>query len=300
MKGHREGTMIASKPLVGVSGLLMLVALGTTGCATKKYVRQQTTPIQQRVEDIDKKHTQAVAQLEGKEQKDVSRVEERAMSAENKANDAARAAQAADQRAGQAADAARNATELAQSTQSKVSDLTNAVTNIDNYRMISSEDVLFGFDKATLTSQGKQKLDQLVSQTQGMGRYILEVEGFTDRTGPRDYNLALSRRRADAVVRYLVDKGVPLRRIHMLGLGSEQPRTDENVTASAQGNMQGQTGMQAGQTGTQASTTGTTGRLTRKEQRRVIVRVWAPETTLSASTGTTTTGTSTGQTQQPK
>lgn len=273
--------MIASKPLVGVSGLLMLVALGTTGCASKKYVRQQTAPVQQRVDDIDKKHTQAVAQLEGKEQKDVSRVEERAMSAENRANDAARAAQAADQRAGQAADAARNATELAQSTQSKVSDLTNAVTNIDNYRMISSDDVLFGFDKATLTSQGKQKLDQLTSQAQGMGRYIIEVQGFTDRTGPRDYNLALSRRRADGVVRYLVDKGVPLRRIHMIGLGVDQPRTEETTAAGAQ----------AGQPGMQASTAG---RMTRKEQRRVIVRVWAPETTLSAQTGS-----SAGQQTQP-
>ncbi len=96
-----------------------------------------------------------------------------------------------------------------------------------------------------------------------MPRYVVEVEGFTDKTGPREYNLALSRRRADAVVRYLVDKGVPLRRIHMIGLGATMaPMTDGNAMAQ---------------------NTSESPKLTRKQQRRVIVRVYAPESTLSAS-----------------
>lgn len=209
------------KALAGAATLLSL-ALCTTSCATKKYVQQQTTPVQQRVEEIDKKHTQALAQLEAKEQKDLSRLEERTATAENKAMDAARAAQAADQRAGQAGDAAQNAARLAQENQSKLGDLANALGNIDNYKLIQTEEILFGFNKATLTPESKTKLEQLVQKVSGMKRYAIEVEGFTDKTGAAEYNLALSRRRADTVVRHLVAQDVPLRQIHMVGLGSEK------------------------------------------------------------------------------
>jgi hypothetical protein len=94
-------------------------------------------------------------------------------------------------------------------------------------------------------------------QTSGLNRYVLEIEGFTDKSDPSDYNLALSRRRADAVVRYLVDHNVPLRRIHMIGLGEQQ--------------------MTEGQSTAQPAA------MTRKEQRRVVVKVWVPETNLAAS-----------------
>lgn len=265
--------MRISRTLAGVSGLAMLVAVSSTGCATKKYVQKTTNPIQQRVEEVNKKQSEALAQLDSKEQKDVSRVEERAMTAENKANDAARAAQTADQHAQEANQSAQNATNLAQQAQSRLGDLSNAVQNVDNFKQISSDDVLFGFNRANLTKDAEAKLDQLVQQATGMTRYIIEVEGFTDPTGPKDYNLALSRRRADAVVRYLVEHGVAVRRIHMIGLGEEQPpMMGMNQAASTSGNET-------------ANAQGTTGKLSRKEQRRVIVRVWVPETTMSASTG---------------
>ncbi len=247
--------MKTSNTLVGFSGLVMLFAFSSTGCATKKYVREQTSPIQQRVEDVDKKHSEALASLEGKEQKDVSRVEERAMTAENKANDAARAAQQADARAVQAGEVARNATDMARDSQGKIGTLTNAFQTMDNFKLISAEDVLFKFNRAELTPDAKAQLDQVIQQTSGMTRYVLEIEGFTDKTGSSDYNLALSRRRADSVVRYLVDHNVPLRRIHMIGLGE-------------------QTAMKA-----QPASTATS----RKEQRRVVVKVWVPETNLAAS-----------------
>ncbi len=241
---------------VGIGGLVFLTALTTTGCATKKYVRQQTSPIQQRVEEVDKKQSDALASLESKEEKDVSRVEERAMTAENKANDAARAAQQADVKAVQAGDVARNATEMARTNQTKLGDLSNAFQTMDNFKLASAEDLLFRFDRAELTPDAKAKLDQVIQQTSGMNRYVLEIEGFTDKSGPSDYNLALSRRRADSVVRYLVDHNVPLRRIHMIGLGAQ--RVTEGQAANRPAS------------------------LTKKEQRRVVVKVWVPETNLAA------------------
>jgi outer membrane protein OmpA-like peptidoglycan-associated protein len=55
-------------------------------------------------------------------------------------------------------------------------------------------------------------------------RFFIAVEGYTDATGSKAYNEALSRRRADKVVAYLVAKhDVPIYRIHMIGLGQEKP-----------------------------------------------------------------------------
>jgi outer membrane protein OmpA-like peptidoglycan-associated protein len=59
------------------------------------------------------------------------------------------------------------------------------------------------------------------------------VEGFTDSTGDKAYNEALSRKRADAVVTYLVSKhDVPIYRIHMIGLGEDKP-VDEGKDRAA-------------------------------------------------------------------
>lgn len=249
--------MKSSKNLFAISGLLVAVALATPGCATKKFVRNQTAPINQRVTDVDQKHTQAVAALEGKEQKDVSRVEERAMTAENKAMDAARAAQTADGKAVQAGQTASSAVQMAQLNQTKIGELSTSVQNIDNFKLVQSEDILFGFNKAALTPDAKSRLETVAQQAAGINRYVVEVEGFTDKSGNSDYNLALSRRRADAVVRYLVNQNIPLRRIHMIGLGvaSATPMTDMRNASNEGGSV----------------------RLTSKEMRRVVVKVYAPE-----------------------
>jgi outer membrane protein OmpA-like peptidoglycan-associated protein len=49
------------------------------------------------------------------------------------------------------------------------------------------------------------------------------VEGHTDSTGSDAYNQALSQRRADAVLNYLVRKGVPANRLTARGFGKSSP-----------------------------------------------------------------------------
>jgi OOP family OmpA-OmpF porin len=60
----------------------------------------------------------------------------------------------------------------------------------------------------------------------------VELVGFTDPIGSTQYNLALSRRRAEAVQRYLIKNNVPLRGIHIVGMGKEQPPA--SLTADVQ------------------------------------------------------------------
>jgi outer membrane protein OmpA-like peptidoglycan-associated protein len=243
---------------VGI-GLAMLIALSTAGCATKKFVHQRIEPVDRRIEEVDKKASQtnqALAKLDEETQRGISRADERALTADGKAVDAARAAQQADAKAGQANQLAQNAQQLAVANQSKLGDVERMVENLDKYKLVTTEDILFGFNKSQLTGEAKAKLDQLAQSASGTNRAILEIEGFTDQTGAREYNLTLSRRRADAVTRYLVSHNVPLRSVHALGLGSEQPVGEKSGASRAE---------------------------MRKQMRRVVVRVYAPEIGLAAT-----------------
>src|SRR5581483_11482961 len=81
-----------------------------------------------------------------------------------------------------------------------------------------------------LTPKAKQALDQLGSEIANAHHYIIVVDGNADSTGHAEYNQILSRRRADSVIQYLVAKyNVPAFKIHVIGLGEENP-ADSNKT----------------------------------------------------------------------
>jgi outer membrane protein OmpA-like peptidoglycan-associated protein len=75
-----------------------------------------------------------------------------------------------------------------------------------------------------LAKDEQAKLDDAIQKLASMKGYVVEVEGFADRTGNVAYNRDLSRKRADAVVHYLaVEHNIPLRSIRELGVGSDFP-----------------------------------------------------------------------------
>ena len=91
----------------------------------------------------------------------------------------------------------------------------------------------FKFNRDNLTPDAKASLDKFVAEKNQLKRYFIAVEGFTDKTGTSSYNEALSRRRADRVVEYLVaNHDIPIYRIHMIGLG-EQKLADAGRTRAA-------------------------------------------------------------------
>ena len=102
--------------------------------------------------------------------------------------------------------------------------LRGTVANIDDYKLQTSATVAFKFNQYKLSDEAMQDLDKLATDMQADKRFVIAVEGFTDKTGSKAYNEALSRRRADAVVEYLVAKhDIPIYRIHMVGLGEDKP-----------------------------------------------------------------------------
>jgi outer membrane protein OmpA-like peptidoglycan-associated protein len=224
--------MYASKTTVLTATAVFLI--GGVGCATKKHVRQVVTPIETRVGEVEKTNqTQAssISELET----NVSRVDERAIDAERKATAAGQSADRANQAATQAGEQATNARALAEKGLSRAEqikqemkqDVDQRFANIDNYQMVVNETVLFPFNRYALNKEAKEKLDDLAKNMNDMKHYVIEVQGFTDKSGAADYNLELSRKRANEVVRYLtINHSVPLRRIHVLGVGSESPAAE--------------------------------------------------------------------------
>ena len=80
----------------------------------------------------------------------------------------------------------------------------------------------FDFDQALLRSEVKIVLDDLADRLQGAEYDRLDIIGFTDRIGTDEYNQQLSERRAWAVARYLMEKGVPLSKIKVEGRGERE------------------------------------------------------------------------------
>jgi len=118
------------------------------------------------------------------------------------------------------------------------SELNERIANIDDYKPAGDVVVLFKFNSAKLTDEAKQQLDQLGSNKMGsMKRYFVAIQGFTDKTGTPEYNLELSRRRAEAVQTYLVGQhNIPVYRVQIVGLGKDKPVNDEKTRDDRQKN----------------------------------------------------------------
>jgi len=206
------------------------------GCATKKYVRNTSAPIQAKVDQVGEQTTQNSSQINDTRNQ-LKQVDEKAQSgisaAQERASTADQHAQTADQHAGDAMNKANQAAQVGDQNTQALNSLRAVVSNIDDYKMQTTVSVPFKFDKYMLTADAKQDLDKLADDVKADKRFFIAVEGYTDSTGSKQYNEALSRKRADAVVEYLVGKhDIPIYRVHMIGLGQEKP-VDESRNREA-------------------------------------------------------------------
>jgi OOP family OmpA-OmpF porin len=88
----------------------------------------------------------------------------------------------------------------------------------------------FEYNSAQLTGPARQTLDQVGSALAAQSELSVEIQGYTDSTGPAQYNLRLSQRRAESVRDYLVSKGINSSMLTAHGYGKESP-ISSNATA---------------------------------------------------------------------
>ena len=215
-------------------------AVAGVGCATKKYVRETMAPVQKQVEELGKKtaaqdatQDASIAELG----RGVSRADERAQSADNRAGEAAREAARANEQAalankqaGAAQSLAEKGVSQAAQAERSVGTLGNKVENMDNFKLTSTETVLFRLGQSELSKEAREQLDVFARKVASMKHYAIEVRGFTDSTGSPVTNLELSRRRAAIVVRYLtLDGKIPLFRVNIMEYGTAAPAADNKT-----------------------------------------------------------------------
>jgi len=87
--------------------------------------------------------------------------------------------------------------------------------------------VLFDYDRSEVRPGDAPKLDEFAARLKGRTYDRLEAVGHADRIGGDAYNLALSRRRAEAVRDYLASKDVDAKRVRTEARGEAQPVTGE-------------------------------------------------------------------------
>jgi len=215
-----EGALTQMKRIC-LTLMLAAIAAASIGCSTKNYVRQQTTPLINKTNELD--------DLTAKNSKDIKDVDQRAQAGIQQVQ---ASAVAADQKALAAGASADKAQMAANTASQRVDTLTNTVVNLDNYKSVAETSVHFGFNKDNLTKDAKEAIDQLAASVATTKGYIITVEGATDSVGSADYNYDLSQRRADAVIQYLAaEKNIPAYKIYLIGLGKDKP-VETNKTSA--------------------------------------------------------------------
>jgi OmpA-OmpF porin, OOP family len=201
-----------SKVTLSATITLAIGSLFIVGCATKNYVKQSITPVDQKVDQVD----QASKTRDSSQVADINKTNSVVDEDEKKLS-------ATDEIAKTADSTSKGAMAKSNQNSKEISDLRTVVANIDDYKPAGQTVVHFGINKDTLTKDEKAKLDEMATSLGSQARYFITVEGFTDQTGSAAINDQLSRARANQVISYLVGShDVPVYRIHMVGLGDQK------------------------------------------------------------------------------
>jgi len=176
--------------------LALTVTLGASGCATKKYVRQETGAVGTRVDEVSGQVEEAQTRLDTHD-KQIGETSKTAQEALQRAIDAGKLAEG----------------KLLYET------------------VLTDDKVKFGFDTSDLSPEAKAAVDEFASQlkSQNAGVYI-EIQGHTDSVGSEKYNEELGLLRAEAVRRYLSQQHqFPLHRINVISYGEASAVADNST-----------------------------------------------------------------------
>jgi len=183
--------------------------------ARKNYVKRQTEPIRDRVNELD--------ELTSQNSKNIRDTDQRAQAGIKLASDKA---SQADQHAIDAGNKATQAQQSAQQVTTRVQTVENVVSNIDQYKSTNETEIRFRPGQTVLSKTAKDALDQMATTVKGQRGYIIEVQGFS--SGKGQAAITNSQKMAESVVRYFVlTHDIPVYRIYLVGMGNAPVATDE-------------------------------------------------------------------------
>jgi outer membrane protein OmpA-like peptidoglycan-associated protein len=187
-------------------GAVVIAALASTGCiATRNWVNEN---LGRQKAQTDERFARTDTSV--REVGDATRMAQtRADAAHERAEGAYRSAETAQGRA----DAAFGRADEVNTR------LTRLWSGRNKRTVVETLHVQFGFDRADLSDGAQTALLGIVKELKGNADLSIDLEGYTDPTGPREYNVGLSQRRVESVRRYLVENGAELGRINAIGMG---------------------------------------------------------------------------------
>ena len=199
---------------------LAAVAIGTTACASKKYVRTSVGEVSDKVDSLGRSIEQTQERVKTNEGK-IAEVDTKATAAGN-------AAQQANAAASNAASAAANANSAANAVGTKLDAFDKSMKRLVMEVVINESSGNFQFGKTYLPEEAKSQIDQLISKlTQDPKNVYIEIEGHTDNVGTAEFNEKLGLERAEAVKRYLYEKHqIPLHKMNVISYGMTKPVAD--------------------------------------------------------------------------
>jgi OOP family OmpA-OmpF porin len=212
----------ASRQIRVLSTFALAGALLLSGCATKKYVREQIAAVDTKVGEVSKQTKENAEKIDAVDVRARQGITDAAQTAATGAQTTATGAQTS-------ATTANNGVTAANTRITTVENRINGL-NIDRYTAGPITTVNFKVGSAVLDDNAKKALDGIASQVASLNQgFLVEIQGFASSEGTEAQNVPLSNNRADAVQRYLVGKNVPLFRISKAGLGVEKPVGDNKT-----------------------------------------------------------------------
>ena len=200
-----------------------VVAIGSAGCATKKYVQTGIGEVNDKVDSLGR----SVEQTQERTRQNETKITE----VDGKATAAGAAAQQANNAAAAANNAAASANSNANAVGGKLDAFDRQSRRLVLEVVINTASGNFESGKTDLPDDARAQIDQLISRLQQDPKNVyIEIEGHTDNTGPAELNEKLGLDRAEAAKRYLYEKHqIPLHKINVISYGMTKPAADNKT-----------------------------------------------------------------------
>lgn len=180
------------------AAIVVVAAMALGGCATRNWVNDVVSKKEAQIDE-------RVARVAG----ETVRLDKQLTGVEG--------------RVAETSETARGAQRRADEAYGRGDDVNNRLTRLWTGRhqrdLVETVHVQFAFDRADLSDGAQTALLAISKELKDNPQLTVDLEGFTDARGKRDYNIALSQRRVESVRRFLIGHGADLSRVHSVGLG---------------------------------------------------------------------------------